>query len=186
MRTHFSLLAVGVGLAALSFGSTAAAEISAAAFVGTGLSGEAGEDLMGFGVGARAGYTMLIPIYLGVAASLHQGTADDEPGAINNSMSYYGAEAGVQLELGSFGIRPYLMAGLADVETTRDVDGGFLSPYLGVGVTPYWTFLDLPGIDLSVGLDLRYLQTTSSIDNGDNEGPATALPLYLTVGASFL
>ena len=186
MRKRFSVLAGGFGLAIVLFGSVAAAEISAAAFVGTGLSGDSGEDLMGFGGGARAGYTMVIPIYLGVAASLHQGTADDEPGAVNNSMSYYGAEAGVQLELGSFGVRPYLTAGLADVETTRDVDGGFLSPYWGIGVTPYWTFLDLPGVDLSVGLDLRYLQTTTPIDNGDNESPATALPLYLTVGASFL
>jgi hypothetical protein len=89
-RIVLGLSAVALGL---SLVQRVSAEVSAAAFVGTSLSGEPGDDLMGVDYGLRVGYALQIPIYLGAAASIQQGTRDDEPGAPFNRMSYYGAES---------------------------------------------------------------------------------------------
>lgn len=178
-----ALFAWVVGSALFVLPGVASAELSASAFGGFGLPPEdGGEDLFRFGLGARAGYSFLIPIYIGGAATFHHGSTDDEAGASRNYLNYYGAEAGVDLTFGPLGLRPYAMGGIASVDTTRDRRGRFTAPYLGLGVMPTWRFLDLPGADLFLGLDARWLQVLKQIENGDTSQSAGGLALYLNVG----
>lgn len=61
-RQHLQLLfSLLLGSVLLCTPSRSFASVSAAAFGGAGLDGEPGEDLMGFGIGARAGMTSLVP-----------------------------------------------------------------------------------------------------------------------------
>jgi hypothetical protein len=177
--------ALAAAIVTLTFTSTASASVAASAFGGYGLPKEAsGEDLFRLGLGGRLGYTFpLIPLYFGASSTLHLGSADDEPDAETNALSYHCLEFGADLEILSVGLRPYLMAGVADVVTTRDVDGGFLSPAVGVGVAPYYNIIDSALFDLFVGLDWRFVVLTHELDNGDNSTQITRFPLYLELGA---
>ncbi len=182
-RTLFT--ATVLGLASVVAAPDAFAGPSAALFGGYGVPlQESGDDLFGVGYGARAGFTLLLPIYFGAAATFHSGTEGDEVDASRNHLNYYGLEVGVELELGSVGIRPYATGGLADVTSSRDAGGELYSAYLGAGVAPFWNFFDTPLLDLFVGLDARYIRLLTPLDDYGDGTPAYGLPVYLHVGAS--
>lgn len=165
--------------------SRAAADFGAAAFVGVGLLGQPGDDLMGFGYGARGGYTWESSVYLGLVASMQHGTKDPEPGVTNNSMKYGGAEVGYQFEVGRVGVRPALLGGVAYVDTSRASNGAFVSPCFGLSVAPYAVVLRSQDTDVLVGLDVRYVQSLWPVEQPDNASPAFGVPLYVFVGATF-
>lgn len=158
--------------------------VDAAVFGGHGVLGEPGSDLMGPGVGVRGGYMWPTPFTLSALVALQWGTRDDasEP---RNSMDYGGLDAGYQFRFGRFHLRPYLAIGLASVTTTRDARDGFWSPYFGAGISPEVVVWRTEDADVFVGFDVRYLQTLKLIHNGDTAFPATALPAYLQLGATF-
>jgi len=172
-----------VSVASLIVSSPAHADASAAVLGGVGLVGQPGEDLMGFGVGARGGYTWSVPFYLGGQLSIQRGSSEaPDP---NNSMDYGGLDFGYQFSLLRFGVRPYVMTGVASIMTTRDVNNGFWSAYFGLGVAPHFVVWRAEDTDVFVGLDVRYVQSTTPVDNGDNLFPAVGVPLYLQLGAVF-
>ena len=178
-------LSVAIGLIAVSLTSTAAADISGGILGGYGLPpGSDNGDLFRIGYGARAGFTLpVLPLYFGAQSTFHLGSKDDEPGVEPNKISYHGLEAGLDLTWDEYGLRPYAMGGAAIVDSSRDVDGGFTSVYFGLGVTPSYTFVDLPLLDLYIGLDLRAVGVLTPIDNGDNETQIVAFPVYAQIGA---
>lgn len=165
--------------------SRATADFGAAAFVGIGLLGEPGDDLMGLGYGARGGYTWDSGVYLGLLASMQHGTHDPEPGVTNNSMKYGGVEVGYQWEVGRVGIRPALLGGLTYVDTSRGLNSPFVSPCIGLSIAPYGVVLRSEDTDVLVGLDVRYVQSLGTIDQSDVAFPAMGMPLYVFVGATF-
>ena len=176
---HLVSIALGLSLCALS--GSAAAEISAGVFGGYGFPTKtSGEDLFRFGYGARAGYSFIIPIYLGAQATFQQGSYDrylDE--RRRNYLNYYGLEAGVDLTLGSLGIRPIAVAGLADIHSAHS----FISPYFGLGVMPTYRFLDLPGVDFFVGADVRLIKVMKDVRTLQAKVGITEVPVYLCIGA---
>jgi hypothetical protein len=181
MKATSLALGFGVLTASSLVASHARADFSAGVVGGYGLPRQAdGDDVWRWGYGARAGYTFLLPVYIGVASTFHAGSADDEAGAPRQTVSYHGLEGGLDLTLASLGLRPYVSAGLADLTTTRDVKGGFLSPFVAIGVMPSLRVVDLPGLDLYLGLDARYVRLLRLVDNGDNSHPESALPVYVT------
>lgn len=181
MKIRASVL---LGLAFSLVSATAAAELSAGVYGGYGLPPkDGGEDHLRFGYGARAGFSFVIPIYVGAAATWHTGSKDPEPSVPRNYFNYYGVEGGVDFTVGPVGLRPYAMVGAADVHSTRSADSSFWSPYYGFGLMPTWRFLDLPGIDLFLGLDARFVHVTKKLEKGDTAQGLTGFPVYLSVGA---
>lgn len=180
---HLVSIALGLSLCALS--GSAAAEISAGAFGGYGFPTKtSGEDLFRAGYGLRAGYSFIIPVYLGAQATFQRGSYDHYPLEHHrNYLNYYGLEAGADITIGSLGIRPIAIAGLADVHSHRDTGGNFVSPYFGLGVMPTYRFLDLPGIDLFVGVDVRLVKVLRDVRTLQAKIGITEVPVYLCVGA---
>ena len=180
MKTYAGLM---LGLAASLVSVSAAAELSAGVYAGYGLPPrDGGDDHFRFGYGARAGYAFVLPIYLGAAATWHKGSEDAPPESQRNYFNYYGLEGGVDLTFGPVGFRPYAMVGVADVHSVRSSDDSFLSPYYGLGVMPTWRFIDLPGLDVFLGLDVRYIRVTKSLEKGGTSEVLTGFPTYLSVG----
>lgn len=179
-----SCLSLLVGVLILGYAEQASAGVNVSALAGYGMPGQpAGDDLMRFGVGARLGYTLpIIPLYFGASSTFHMGSKDDLPGAQNNYLNYHALEFGAELGLAGVGIRPYLMAGIADVNTDRDADGGFLSPAFGAGLAPYYNIIDTAIFDLFIGLDARFIYLTTQIDGPDGSQQITKFPVYLEVG----
>jgi hypothetical protein len=160
----------------------ARADLSAGIFAGTAVPSKSdGDDLFRLGLGARAGYSFPIPIYIGAATTFHMGSKDDGEGAANR-LSYHTLELGLELKLAAFGVRPYTFAGAAKVTSTRDIDGGFWSPCYGLGIAPWWSFLRTPVIDAFIGLDIRAISLTHLLENGDTQQGITRLPIYLQAG----
>jgi hypothetical protein len=176
------LLSACAFVGASLWSAPAHAELTAGIFGGYGLPHEEdGDDVWRWGYGARAGYTFLLPVFIGASSTFHTGSRDPEADVPQQHLNYHLLEAGVDLTFGEFGLRPYLGAGVASLTTTRDADGGFLSPAIAAGLTPSIRFIDLPGVDLYAALDVRYVMLTRMVDNGDNRYAESDVPVYLSV-----
>ena len=174
-----------LGLAVSAVSATAAAEFSGAVYGGYGLPPkDAGDDHLRLGYGARAGWAFpIIPIYIGAAATLHTGSKGDYALAQRNYLGYYGLEGGADITFGPVGIRPYAMVGLANVHSDQNSkDKSFLAPYYGLGVMPTWRFLDLPGADFFLGLDIRFIHILKPLRQLSSEKMLTGFPIYLNIG----
>jgi hypothetical protein len=166
--------------ATLTSASQSNAGPSIAALLGYGVVTDHGANLLGPGLGLRAGYTCACGLYAGGLATLHLGTHDPgEPNAHHDAQAFR-AELGYQLDLRVLELRPTLRIGAAWVTTPSDVDGHFLSPDLGVGVT-----LLVPIGDAFIGVDADARALTRTVDNGDNRYSNATLASYLTAGLRF-
>ena len=102
-----------------------------------------------------------------------------EPDAHHDAQAFR-AELGYRLVLHVLELRPTLRVGAAWVTTPRDMDGHFLSPDLGVGVT-----LLVPIDHAFIGVDVDARALTRLVNNGDNLYSNTTLASYLTAGLRF-
>jgi hypothetical protein len=145
---------------------------------GYGISGDA--NVLGPGLGLRTGYTFDVGLYTGILGLAHLGSSDPgEPDVRHHAQSVRG-ELGYAFSLPVLTLRPSLRAGVAFVTTTRDVDDGFTSPDLGIGVTllvPIGSFL--------LGADVEGRIFTRLVDNGDNFYQITTLGAYAVAGYVF-
>ena len=153
---------------------------SLAALLGYGVNVSNGPNLLGPGLGLRAGYTCACGLYAGALVSLHLGTHDPgEPEAHHDAQSWR-AELGYDFDLRLLELRPTLRVGAAWVTTPRDVDGHFVSPDLGLGLT-----LLVPIDQAFIGVDADARLLSRPVDNGDNLYTNTTLASYLTAGLRF-
>jgi hypothetical protein len=139
-----------------------------------------GENVLGWGAGFRAGYRLDFGLYLGALALAHLGSSDEgEPDVKHHAQSVRG-EVGYEFRIEKLYLRPTLRAGAALVTTARDVDGEFVSPDAGLGLTVLQR-LD----DWLVGIDAEGRVFTRLVDNGDNAYQIATLGGYLSFGRQF-
>jgi hypothetical protein len=174
-------LALALTLAAgLTSASQSNAGPSIAALLGYGVNVPNGSNLLGPGVGLRAGYTCACGLYAGALVSLHLGSHDPGEPEVKHHAQAWRAELGYEFDLRVLELRPTLRVGAAWVTTPRDVDGHFLSPDLGLGVT-----LLVPIDYAFIGVDAEARLLSRPVDNGDNLYSNTTLASYLTAGLRF-
>ncbi len=118
MKIARSLVAATVGLSSMLLASSAFAQegadgevtakpVSAAVFLGVGSGG------LGFGLGARVGYTLPMKLYLGASFTYHFVSSTSYGNlSPSNSFFYPGVEGGYELKAGPVWIRPYLGLGV--------------------------------------------------------------------------
>jgi hypothetical protein len=154
-------------------------ELSASALVGAGIT-IGGPNLHADGAGVRVGYTFETPLYAGALGLFHLGTSDDgEPSARHHAQDV-GVELGYALRLKPIVLRPTLRAGASWITTARDVDGEFVSPHVGFGVTTL-----VPIGRAHVGFDADARLYTRLVDNGDNAYSNLCIGAYGVVGVQF-
>jgi hypothetical protein len=170
---------LGVSLRSVTtFASESDEGASIALLAGYGASNE--PNLLGVGLGFRAGYRLDFGLYLGAIGLAHLGTSDDfEPDVRHHAQSARG-ELGYELRIEHFYLRPTLRAGAVLVTTARDVDDRFVSPELGLGLTVLQR-LD----DWLIGVDAEGRFFTRLVDNGDNAYSIATLGVYLLLGRQF-
>lgn len=179
LSSIWSALAVALG-ASLTSASQSNAGPSLAALVGYGVNVPNGANLLGPGLGLRAGYSCACGIYAGALVSLHLGSHDPGESEAHHDAQSWRAELGYAFDLRLLELRPTLRAGAAWVTTPRDVDGHFISPDLGLGIT-----LLVPIDRAFIGVDADARVLTRPVDNGDNLYSNTTLASYLTAGLRF-
>jgi hypothetical protein len=162
-------------LCMLYTGTASAITPSAGLLVGNGF-----KDGYNLGIGARAGVTLPMSVYVGGTFVYHLGKSEHD---VTANLWYLGAEGGYDLDVGPLTIRPYLglgythfMVSAPDVclagqcVSVEPIDGKFS---LWPGAT---AIVGLGG--WFVGADLRYVVVTGADD-------ANALTAFATVGVSF-
>jgi hypothetical protein len=153
---------------------------SIAALLGYGVTTGNNANLLGPGLGFRAGYSCPCGLYAGALTVLHVGSHDPgEPEARHRAQSLR-AELGYEFWIAPVTLRPTLRVGAAWVKTVRDVDGHFVSPDLGLGLT---LLVPIDRWFIGVDADARYLSRL--VQNGDNLYVNTTLASYLTAGLAF-
>jgi hypothetical protein len=151
-------------------------EFSASAVVGYGVT-LGGDRVHGFGGGVRAGDTLSVPVYVGAVGLLYAGSHDPGEPEVKHSTRDVLLEGGYAFSAAPVVLRPTLRGGLAWVRTERDVDGGFVSPQLGLGVTAL-----VHVQHFHAGLDLDARSDTRLVDNGDNAYSIATAGVYLLFG----
>jgi hypothetical protein len=154
--------------------------VSVAALLGYGVTTSHGANLLGPGLGLRAGYTCGCGLYAGALASLHLGSHDPDEPDVRHRAQGVRAELGYEFDLHVLALRPTLRAGAGFVSTPRDVDGHFVSPDLGLGLT-----LLVPLDSFFIGADADARLFSRPVDNGDNLYSNLTVASYLTAGLSF-
>src|SRR3954467_2906350 len=83
------------------------------------LLGEGFKDGYNFGIGARAGFTLPMNLYVGGTFVYHLGKSENTPiGESKLNLFYVGPEGGYELSAGPLTVRPYLGIGYANVMAT--------------------------------------------------------------------
>jgi hypothetical protein len=147
-------------------------------------------DSLGLGAGVRVGYSTPGGLYVGGTAVYHLGGRKglelrDDGGndVVDSNSAYAGFEAGLNLEVGPFLMRPYLGLGAHLLRTKREtyVNGApgtvrstDFGPYASPGISALY-----PTGSLFVGADARYLFTPLELG-------ARGVALFGTIGTSFL
>jgi len=174
-------LAIGTFFALCTFyvGTASALSPSAGLLVGNGF-----KEGYGFGLGARAGVTLPLSVYVGGTFVYHLGeTKSTAAGDRSVNVWYVGAEGGYDLGVGPLTLRPYLGLGYAHVRAASpDVCafGQCVSASGSNGEFALW-----PGVTALVGLgglfvgaDLRYVVLVDVED-------FNAFSAFATIGMSF-
>jgi len=137
-------------------------------------------NVLGFGAGFRTGYRLDVGLYLGALALAHLGTSDDwEPEVRHHAQSARG-EIGYEFRVQKLALRPTLRAGAALVTTSRDMNDGFVSPQIGLGLT---LLLELDHWLVGVDGDSHFL--TRPVEQFDNSSSIAGLAVYLSGGYQF-
>jgi len=163
-------------LFALRASAASAAGPSAALLLGEGFN-----DPYHFGIGARAGFTLPMNIYIGGTFVYHLGTSNQD---LNQNLFYFGAEGGYELSAGPLTVRPYLGLGYAHVSVTLPpfcvglVCGSERSTSDGKGAVWPGATAIFPIGSWFVGGDLRYVVVLDAED-------ANALSIFATGGMTF-
>lgn len=134
-------------------------------------------NLLGPGLGLRAGYTCACGLYAGALASLQLGSHDPGEPDVRHHAQGLRAEVGYEFDFDVLALRPSLRVGAARITTARDVDGRFVSPDLGLGATA-----SLPLGRAFLGFDVDARLFTRLVNNGDNRFSNLALASSLTAG----
>jgi hypothetical protein len=157
-------------LATLYAPTAFAAGPSAAVLVGNGF-----KDGYNIGIGARAGLTLPMSIYLGGTFVYHLGKSESTPfGDVNARILYLGGEGGYDASAGPLTVRPYLGFGYASL--TGSVAG--ISSSQGKGAIWPGAVALLPLGSLFVGADARYVVIFDADDSN-------AFSLFATLGMTF-
>ncbi len=164
---------------ASAFASESEEGASIAVLAGYGLSSN-DENVLGWGAGFRAGYRLDFGLYLGALGLAHLGSSDEGEPDVKHHVKSARGEIGYEFRIEKLYLRPTLRAGAALVTTARDVDGEFVSPEVGLGLTALYRLEDwLVGIDSEARVFIR------PVDNGDNAYQIATLGAYLTFGHQF-
>jgi hypothetical protein len=155
-------------------------ELSASLLLGESIINSGGPNVHGFGGGARAGYTFTTPFYVGALVLLHAGTTDSGESDVRHHAQDFGVEAGYGLRLPKAVVRPTLRGGLSWITTPRDVDGEFLSPHVGLGLT---LLLRLGIAHAGFDIDSRFY--TRTVHGGDTSNSNLLVGLYVVAGVQF-
>ena len=152
---------------------------SAGLLVGNGF-----KDGYNVGIGARAGFTLPMSLYLGGTIVYHLGkTESTGVGDVTANIWYLGAEGGYDLGAGPLTIRPYLGFGYAHLGVSAPdvcVLGACASGGHSDGKLAFWPGVTgLVGVgSLFVGADLRYVLLVD-VEDGN------AFSAFATAGLSF-
>jgi len=162
---HLSL----VGVSTL-YATTASAGPSAALLVGNGF-----KDGYNLGIGARAGVTLPMSLYVGGTLMYHLGKSDSTPfGDVSSRVLYVGGAGGYDISAGPLTVRPNLGVGFAN----------FTASTFGVsasaGKLAFWpgAVALFPIGNLFVGADARYVLVVDATD-------VNAFSLFATLGMNF-
>lgn len=170
-------------LVALHANTASAAGGSAALLVGEGF-----KDGYNFGLGARAGFTLPMNVYVGGTFVYHLGRTEPAPGGeFKANVLYFGAEGGYELGAGPLTVRPYMGLGYASASASRPPDctglvcGAVQSNSEGVGAIWPGVTAIFPLGNFFVGGDVRYviLLGSDKVDNGN------AFSIFVTGGTTF-
>jgi len=153
---------------------------SAGVLVGNGF-----KDGYNLGLGARAGVTLPLGIYVGGTFVYHLGKSESLRGAdLKTNVFYFGAEGGYEISAGPLTVRPYLGLGYASAQSTQanctalvGCTAGDTSGESKFALWPGVTAL-FPVGSLFVGADLRYVLLPDATDGN-------AFSAFLTAGLTF-
>ncbi len=175
-------LLIGLVLFALAMFHTQRASAmgaSAGILVGNGF-----KDGYNLGLGARAGVTLPLGLYVGGTFVYHLGKSQNIGGAdLKANVYYFGAEGGYEISAGPLTVRPYLGLGYASPRITQAncqlqaCVAGETSGDSKFAMWPGATAL-FPVGNLFVGADLRYVVLFDTTDGN-------AFAAFLTGGMSF-
>ena len=148
------------------------------------LVGDGFKDGYNLGLGARAGVTLPLGLYVGGTFVYHLGSTQTFRGAdLRANVFYFGGEGGYEISAGPLTVRPYLGLGYASPRITQAncslgaCVAGETSGDSKFALWPGATVL-LPVGNLFVGADLRYVVPFDTTDGN-------ALGAFLTAGMSF-
>ena len=153
------------------------AEVAGQVGVGTSF---ADADVLGAGVGVRLGYATESGVYVGFLGLAHFGSHDEGEPEVRHYSESLRLELGYAIEIFPLELRPSLRGGMARVTTTRDVNGRFWSPDIGLGLT---LLVRLKGPFVGFDTEARYL--ARAVDNGDNAHVITTAAVYALGGYRF-
>jgi len=170
-------------LFALTTNTASAAGGSAALLLGEGF-----KDGYNFGVGARAGFTLPMNVYVGGTFVYHLGKTEPSPqGDSKSNVLYFGAEGGYELGAGPLTVRPYMGLGYASASESKppyctgSVCGAPQSKSEGVGAIWPGATAIFPLGNFFVGGDVRYVILLGS----DQVDIGNAFSIFVTGGTTF-
>jgi hypothetical protein len=178
--SRIAILGATSALFVLHATAASAAGPSAALMLGEGF-----KDGYRFGIGARAGFTLPMSVYLGGTFVYHLGTTEaSQTGDVKLNLFYFGAEGGYELSAGPLTVRPYLGLGYASVMGSApgycvgSVCGPEVSKSEGHGAVWPGATAMYPIGNLFIGGDVRYVVLLDADD-------ANAFGIFLTGGTTF-
>jgi hypothetical protein len=174
------LVATFVVTSAFFYASSASAlGGSAGLLVGNGF-----EDVYKLGIGARAGITLPMSLYVGGTFVYHLGKTESTPaGDVAANAFYFGPEGGYDFGVGPLTLRPYLGLGYSHFRVSAPdscIAGVCVGGSNSEGRLAFWpgaaALMDFAGI--FAGVDARYIAVVDLSD-------ANAFAAYLTGGLTF-
>ena len=138
-------------------------------------------NILGPGVGLRAGYATESDVYVGFSGLVHFGSHDPFEPEVRHYSESLRLELGFAVDIFPLEFRPSLRGGVARITTPRDVDGRFFSPDIGLGAMLVVRLKNGP----FVGFDAEGRYFTRPVDNGDNAFVITTAGVYAVGGYRF-
>jgi hypothetical protein len=135
-------------------------------------------NVLGPGVGLRAGYATESDVYVGLSGLVHFGSHDEGEPDVRHYSESLRLELGFAVDIFPLEFRPSLRGGVARITTPRDVDDRFFSPDIGLGAMLVVRLKNGP----FVGFDAEARYFTRLVNNGDNAFVITTAAVYAVGG----
>ena len=158
--------------------AAAAQPVGVRLLVGGGYGTQNDSDAGSYGtaLGLDVSYTSMRWLHLGLHGTFHVGTRFEDR---QNRVVLLGTEAGARIGGELIALVPYLIVGLASVQSERNTEPWLLRSYFGTGFS-----LELePWHPVVVALDARFAYIPLGSSQFDTEGPDGTFDILLTAGA---